>query len=473
MHSRKLRQYCCALVFHYLLLSGALWLPLTKASAAVHDIPGLTPAQLQVDYWLARSPVPDQILRTATQIQADNAVLFRSTAGMFDFATAPQSYTGAEVRSLIAQTSQRPQAARFYADGRQLTEADFSRYEQAMALPLIAAQVPASAALVTTRGSIRTFPTMDRVFNQQMDADIDRFQETAVFPGQALQVLHYSQDKLWAFVRHYHYNGWLQVQHLALTDHRTALDFTRQPDFLLVTGARVFTNFNPQQLQVSEVALEMGVRLPLLKQTPALVYQQNPAFSYTVQLPVRQHDGTLALLPALIGRHQDVQSGYLPLTRANLIRQSFKFLGERYGWGHDYNARDCSGFISEVFKTFGLLLPRNTGSLADPGFGAFIQLEHATVHAKQQALEQADIGDLLLIPGHVMLVLGRNDQNELFVIHAVNGLNYYQPNGSYYQSKLNGVSVTPFGTLQLNPQTSYQQALYQIKSLSRETYAHR
>ena len=23
-------------------------------------------------------------------------------------------------------------------------------------------------------------------------------------------------------------------------------------------------------------------------------------------------------------------------------------LGERYGWGHSYNARDCTGFIMEI-----------------------------------------------------------------------------------------------------------------------------
>jgi cell wall-associated NlpC family hydrolase len=474
MRSRKTRQFLCFSAFIRRLLILVLWLPMPViVHAAGHDIPGLTAAQLQADYWLARSPAPDEILRTPVQIQAGNTALFQSAADLFDFAAAPQSYTAAEVRALIAQISQRPQAARFFANGRQLTDADFNRYQQAMALPNIAAQVQAKAALVTSRGSIRTFPTLDRVFNQQMDSDIDRFQETAVFPGQALQVLHYSKDNRWAFVRHYHYNGWLQVEHLALTDHQTALDFTRQQDFLLVTGARVFTNFNPEQPLVSEVALEMGVRLPLLKQQPALLYQQNPAFSYLVQLPVRQSDGRLALLPALIARNQDVRTGYLPLTRANIIRQTFKFLGERYGWGHDYHARDCSGLVGEVFKTFGIMLPRNTGSLSQPGFGAAIQLGEATLSAKQQALQQADIGDLLLIPGHVMLVLGRSDQQELFVIHAVNGLSYYQQDGEYYQSKLNGVSVTPFTPLYLNQQTSYQQALYQIKSLTRETYAHR
>ena len=54
----------------------------------------------------------------------------------------------------------------------------------------------------------------------------------------------------------------------------------------------------------------------------------------------------------------------LPLTRANLIRQAFKFLGERYGWGHDYNARDCSGFVSEVYRSMGVLMPRNTSDQA-------------------------------------------------------------------------------------------------------------
>ena len=48
------------------------------------------------------------------------------------------------------------------------------------------------------------------------------------------------------------------------------------------------------------------------------------------------------------------------MTRANILHQSFKFLGERYGWGNAYNARDCSGFVSEVYRSFGVQLPRNT-----------------------------------------------------------------------------------------------------------------
>lgn len=455
-----------------LIISTGVITVIPTATASSHDIPFLHAAQLAPDYWLARSKEPDQILRTPAQIAASNAQLLSTLPDMLDLAKAPESYSQKELLALINQSSALPKAARFYADGRQLTPADFARYQQAMALDVLPASVQAAYALVTSRGIIRAFPTLDRVFNDGMDTDIDRFQETAVFPGQPLQVLHYSQDRIWAFVRHYHYSGWLQVKHLALTDKQTALNFANNPDFLLVTGARAHTNFTAEQPDVSEVALDMGVRLPLLREFPALVHDQNPAFSYVVQLPVRRTDGTLALMPALVARSQDVRTGFLPLTRANIIRQSFKFLGERYGWGHDYNARDCSGFIGEVFKTFGVLLPRNTSSLGKQRFAAEIQLDNASAAEKTQALSQTDTGDLLLIPGHVMLVLGRADDGQLFVIHSVNGLSYFKSNDQYYQSKLNGVSITPLLPLQLNQHTSYLQALYNIKSLTRETYAH-
>ena len=444
-------------------------------NAAQHDIPLLVSEQLSSDYWLAGMANADQVLRTPAQINAANQDLFNRLPDMLDLATAPSLYAQQDIVALISQSSSTPAAARFYADGRRLTIADFARYRTTMAMDTIALRVTAKYALVSSRGIIRAFPTTDRVFNEAMDTDIDRFQETAVFPGQPLQVLHFSADRDWAFVRHYHYSGWLPSKHFALTDKKTALDFANTPDFLMITGARVLTNFTAEQPAVSEVVLDMGVKLPILREYPALVHDQNPTFSHVVQLPIRQADGKLQLLPALIARSQDVTTGYLPLTRGNIIRQAFKFLGERYGWGHDYNARDCSGFIGEVYKTFGLLLPRNTSSLGKQRFATEIQLDTATITAKQQVLADSQVGDLLLIPGHIMMVLGRaggDPQGELFVIHSVNGMSYFQTDGQYYQSKLNGVSITPLLPLQLSRDTSFLQALYNIKSLTRESYAH-
>src|SRR5690606_4605336 len=157
--------------------------------------------------------------------------------------------------------------------------------------------------------------------------------------------------------------------------------------------------------------LDMGVRLPLAEWPPhAPVNGQHPGFGYVVDLPVREADGTLAFVPALLPRSADVAEGYLPLTKANLVRQAFKFLGERYGWGHRYNGRDCSGFVSEVLRSFGLVIPRNTGAQASsPALGGTV-VEPGMGHEERlRLLAQAGVGDLLYVPGHVMMVIGRVD----------------------------------------------------------------
>ena len=140
------------------------------------------------------------------------------------------------------------------------------------------------------------------------------------------------------------------------------LAYTRKSPYLVVTGATVKTVFTPERPEVSELQLDMGVRVPVLADWPQAkpVNGQHPYTAHVIELPERATDGSLRFTPALLPRTADTSSDYLPLSRANLLRQGFKFLGERYGWGHSYNARDCSGFVSDVYRSFGVQLPRNT-----------------------------------------------------------------------------------------------------------------
>ena len=306
---------------------------------------------------------------------------------------------------------------------------------------------------------------MQRVLNAERNVEIDRFQETAVFPGQALQVLHYSADQQWAFVRHSIYQGWMSVRQFALTDQQTASIYVHADDFILITGAKVQTNFTPEQPQISELSLDMGVRLPRLRQHPAVIHGQNASFSYVVQLPVRTEDGRLQLQPALISRQADVYPGYLPLTQANVLRQAIKFLGERYGWGHDFNARDCSGFIADLYRSFGLLLPRNTSAQAAVTFGVVTELSGLSKSERLASISKAQPGELFFMPGHVMLLLG-HVAGESYFIHDVAGLKVRQADGSFYRSKLNGVSITPLSPLWLKPTQSYLDALTRSKNVA-------
>jgi cell wall-associated NlpC family hydrolase len=195
------------------------------------------------------------------------------------------------------------------------------------------------------------------------------------------------------------------------------------------------------------------------------VHGQNPFASHIVRLPTRSGDGGLQFEPALVPRSQDVSVGYLPYTPENVIRQSFKFLGERYGWGHSYNARDCTGFVSEVYKSFGILMPRNSGDQGRSPIGENLAFtEETPASEKIEALRSLRPGSLIYIPGHVMMHVGDID-DQPYVIHDVYGLAYETADGGFYRGVLAGVSVTPLLPMRLSEQLSYVDRIYNVKEI--------
>jgi len=143
------------------------------------------------------------------------------------------------------------------------------------------------------------------------------------------------------------------------------------------------------------------------------------------------------------------------LTRANIIRQAFRFLGERYGWGHDFEGRDCSGFVSDVYRSMGVQMPRNTGDQASsPGLAHTLYTDKDNHEARLAAALALEVGDLVYIPGHVMMVIGKVD-GKPYVIHDVGGIGLRQADGSLRRIKLNEVAVTPLLPLMFDERTSF------------------
>jgi len=197
--------------------------------------------------------------------------------------------------------------------------------------------------------TLRTFPAMLRVFSSDEDTDIDRFQESALFPGDPVAIAHASQDGKWLFVVSPRYAAWVEARYIAEGTRESVFAHAAKAPYRVVTGAKPRTVFTREQPQLSELQLDMGTRVPLAEvPLDQPVNGQHPYASWILELPLRDAAGKLAFAPALLQRNADSASDYLPLTQANLLRQAFKFLGERYGWGHAYNGRDCSGFGSDV-----------------------------------------------------------------------------------------------------------------------------
>ncbi|MBS3798981.1 SH3 domain-containing protein [Pseudoalteromonas sp. BDTF-M6] len=433
----------------------------------VSDVPLVQPAMLSPAFWL-KQQADKAPLMSERQIQAFNRKLIANNPYVTDPLTYADELSRDELIQHLQKASSTPSSPRFYTDGRQLTDEDFARYHANTNKTQVQDMNKVRFGMVVERTSLRTFPTDDRVLNAELDADLDRFQESGAFPGEAVAVLHESTDGQWYLVAAYNYTAWVKKAAIAIGDKDTIVDYTQAKDFVVVSGDKVDTSFVPNKPRVSEVQLDMGVRLVLMPQEGPehLTHGQNSFASYIVKLPVRNKDGSLAFEKALLPRSSDVSVGYLPLTEHNLIAQGFKFLGERYGWGHDYNARDCTGFVGEIYKTFGLMMPRNSSWQGKGDYGYNWRFdEGAKLEQKQQVLAHMQVGDLIYIPGHVMMYIG-DYQGQPYVIHDVKGIGYLQGDGGFYEVVLNGVSVTPLLPLHLDADTSYLDKTYAIKRIA-------
>lgn len=419
------------------------------------------------DYWVSRTDGSEKVLKTREEIEAFNSFSFANEPNMVDLTSYPEQLPGDEVAGIIQSISKPYDQDMFYRHGGKITAADYDRYTANLDLNSLPDIVAVRFALVLQRADMRTWPTEDVVFKSQATFDLDRFQENGLFPANIVAILHESKDGLWYFVRSFNYAAWVQKSRVVVGPRTEIVQYKNSTRFLVVTGSKVTTNFNPRAPAISELQLDMGVRLPLADpdQTSHGVDGQSAHASYAVRLPVSDDNGELKFRTALIARSQDVCLGYLPFTGGNIVRQAFKFLGERYGWGHSYNARDCTGLVSEVYKSVGIYLPRNSIQQGNSSIGQNIRFSpDDSTEIKLQAVASAGVGDLLYSTGHVMIYLGNMD-GQPWVIHDLSGSGQVDDDGNYQEGVLNGVSVTPLAPMHGAQEFTYLEEMYAIKKI--------
>jgi len=461
--------------FVLVLLTACAGAPTTRSAATdvtaiatdTRGVPGVSSAQLEPEYWIRRMQQPQAAVMDEAQIEAQNQRLQQQDASVHDIETLPATLAREQVRQWIEGMSQRPSSKRYDAQGKEFNTTVFDVLLTDLQLDAVPATQAARFGMVTHRADLRTFPTHLRVFSRAGDTDIDRFQESALFPGTPVLIAHESRDGKWWFIVSRMYAAWVEKQHVAEGDKQAVFDYTRKTPSLIVTGATARTVHTPEAPQVSDLQLEMGVRVPVLDAWPSdqPVNGQHPYTAHVIELPTRDSNAKLRFVPALLPRTSDVMADYLPLNRANIVRQGFKFLGERYGWGHDYNARDCSGFVSEVYRSFGVQLPRNTSDQSvSPALNRVAFDADDSAQKRVDAMRALQVGDLVYIPGHVMMVIG-HDNGMPYVIHDTNGGAWRGPDGTLLRGKLNGVSVTPLTTLMFNDTQTYVDRITNIQRI--------
>lgn len=443
------------------LLAAMLAMAVVASAARAADVPpapppsgvlGITDAQLDPSFWVGQLSDADKVVLDRTAIAAINDKVMRLDPSMHDIRHLGASLPRAQVQGWIGKLTSKPAKTLYDVDGKAVPAATIDAVMGNAALDAIPASVAPKYGMALRRSALRGYPSDLRVFSHAGDTDIDRFQESTLFPGDPLVTVQMSRDGKWAFVVSPRYAAWMHADDIAYGDPSSIFAHVDATPYRVITGAKPQTVFTPEVPALSELQLDMGTRVPLDTTVPAdqPVNGQTAYTSWTLSLPIRDASGALTFRPALLQRNQDSAADYLPLTRANIIRQAFKFLGERYGWGHAYNGRDCSGFVSDVYRSMGVQMPRNTRDQSiSPGLAHTVYTDKDSHEARVKAAMALEVGDLVYIPGHVMMVIGTLD-GQPYVIHDVGGMSYRQADGSMRHVKLNAVSVTPLLPMMFN-----------------------
>lgn len=456
---------------------AALTLALALATAAhaappavsAWGVPAVSEDMLAADYWIRRAPSPTATLRSSAQLAAQRRAAYAPGGGFIDLAALPATLTREQIAEWLRQAEQSPIKLVVDIKGRQVTPAQLQALRSSTAADAVAA-TPTRYGLSVRRTPMRTLPTDLQFFAGVDQRDYESLTAGVLFPGEPVVIAHRSADGEWLLVMTTQGPAWVKATNIAEGQPRAVFSYAAQAPGRVVTGDQVRTVSTPDAPDVSELDLDMGVALPGADYSPGEpVNGASSVASWVVKLPVRLPDGSLAFRSALVRRTADTAPGYLPLTRANILRQAFKFLGERYGWGHQFNARDCSGLTSEVYRSMGLLLQHNSGLQ-----GSSTALHRRTftaqdTHAERvRALRQAEVGDLVVVPGHVLMIIGHVN-GEPYVIQDVPYAVFKDPaTGQLRRTKLNQVSVTPLLPLFADDKTLYVDAMTSLVQVTRQ-----
>ena len=271
--------------------------------------------------------------------------------------------------------------------------------------------VPVRQAITVTATPLRRMPTDAPYFLDPNKGGegfpFDYMQNSTLWVGTPVAVIHISQDGQWAFVQTRLVSGWARVSHLATVDAAFIRAWQSRPMMAFVQdNVALFVGDRPADA-VSGGAISLvthvGTVLPLSRATAALREPKSP--HVLVHVPLRAADGKAIMATALAPIYAARQKP-MYLTPQNLALVGNAMMGQPYGWGGMFLQRDCSAAMHDLFAPFGIWLPRN--SRPQGAMGRRLDLAGLAPAQKEERIARDGIPffSLVSMPGHVGLYLG-------------------------------------------------------------------
>lgn len=347
------------------------------------------------------------------------------------------TFTAPEVRSLIESYAF---PGYTWLSGHVLTEDDRLRIEENRNLPALSNQETSGVTygILMENAAVRSFPTDERLTGAEDNgaASFDYFQESLLFMGEPVMLLHTSLDGRYTFVQGLNYNGWVRTECIQVCDALLAQAIMQCTDFVVITDSVCEVNG-----QDNSRVLRMGTTLPLLGETeqsyvvPIFCNEQEAdgCFAFSDgELLYYKAEAAPGDVPVLWACEKALpksaaNAGYMEFTAENVLLLAGHMLGNGYSWGDESTGYDCSSTVGSIYRCFGIILPRNSGILKYTG-AAVTDLTGMTAAEKRSYITALPPGTILVLPGHAMMYLGQQrisisgqEQDGPAMLHCVTG----------------------------------------------------
>ena len=278
---------------------------------------------------------------------------------------------------------------------------------------------PQNNAIVVTNTAARALPdTAPDFYHFSLAGQgfpFDNLQESALWVGTPLHVLHVSRDKAWSLVLSPDgYFGWVKSNDIAYA----SAAFIQQWQNKARQGLMAITQTESSVLDKGQHFLfsaYIGAVFPLAQQSE---------HQTTIFIPIKNSAQQALMSTATIAKNA---AHLMPMpaskkTIAALIKQ---LQNRPYGWGGAYFFNDCSQELKSLFTPLGIWLPRNS---AQQGKSSSLDLSSKTLDERLNLLQSKGhpLMTLIYIGGHVMLYLGnkpnKKEEQEAITYQNVWGL---------------------------------------------------
>ncbi|MBQ7986621.1 MAG: SH3 domain-containing protein, partial [Clostridia bacterium] len=335
-------------------------------SENIKYLPDVRSEMSHADFWTDE----DELLMTQEEIEAQNTLTISTKETyMYDLKNQPEVVNTIELNKAL-RTSSKADADYYLGwtyleSDKKAKEAEFNKMINNTQNLQRKEKYEVKYGVATRRTNLHTFPSDTAIWDDPKDPECNYQYLASVRVNEPLVITSVSKDRKFYLAKSVCCSGWVPAEDVAICKDKeewlSAWDIPKEK-VLVVYGDEVYTEMSVTGRETSEVLMTMGTVLELadVENPNELIDNRSAYQNYVVYMPVRNPDGSYTKKLTLIPENEKVNIGYLPMTKNNIVSVALEALGNTYGWGNWLNSDDCSGYIRNIYKCFGLELARNT-----------------------------------------------------------------------------------------------------------------